>query len=154
MGEYAEMMLDGTCCCSCGEFLGDGDGFAVYCASCQPTENKQTKKIKPAKYKPQKIVSCLHVGCRKRFIDENAMKMHLRTFHIDKNALRQKQEKDKKLNAIRNAAPALLEALDDLLYGTFPDGVDDDGSGRIGFSDSCVKRYNKAKTAIKLARGE
>lgn len=112
MGDYAEMMLDGTCCCSCGEFLGGGDGFAVYCASCQPAENKQTKNIKPAKYKPQKIVSCLHVGCRKRFIDENAMKMHLRTFHIDKDALRQKQEKDKKLNAIRNAAPALLEALE------------------------------------------
>lgn len=32
MGEYAEMMLDGTCCAACGEFMGDGDGFASYCS--------------------------------------------------------------------------------------------------------------------------
>lgn len=31
---YAEMMLDGTCCSCCGEFLGDGDGFAMMCPSC------------------------------------------------------------------------------------------------------------------------
>jgi hypothetical protein len=33
MGEYAEMMLDGTCCAGCGEFMGGGDGFATYCSS-------------------------------------------------------------------------------------------------------------------------
>lgn len=32
MGEYAEMMLDGTCCAACGEYMGDGDGFASYCS--------------------------------------------------------------------------------------------------------------------------
>lgn len=32
MGEYAEMMLDGTCCEGCGEFIGDGDGFPRYCS--------------------------------------------------------------------------------------------------------------------------
>lgn len=35
MGEYAEMMLDGTCCNVCGEYLGsEGNGFPVTCKSC------------------------------------------------------------------------------------------------------------------------
>ena len=37
MGEYAEMMLDGTCCSQCGEFLfdgEDGDGLAMLCEAC------------------------------------------------------------------------------------------------------------------------
>lgn len=144
MGDYAEMMLDGTCCCSCGEFLGDGDGYAAYCASCQPVETLRSKKIKPAKYKSPKVVGCLHPDCRKKFIDEAAMRNHLRTFHIDKDALRKKQEKDKKLNNIRNSAPALLEALErivdcasEYLHMNFDDHVLDD-----------------AINAIKLARGE
>lgn len=32
MGEYAEMMLDGTLCECCGEFLGDSDGIPGYCS--------------------------------------------------------------------------------------------------------------------------
>lgn len=39
MGEYAEMMLDGTCCAQCGEFLDSGgDGFPVVCAACTDAE--------------------------------------------------------------------------------------------------------------------
>jgi hypothetical protein len=35
MGEYADMMLDGTCCCQCGEFLDSGgDGYPRLCAGC------------------------------------------------------------------------------------------------------------------------
>lgn len=40
MGEIAEMMLDGTMCALCGEFLRDGedgDGFPEYCEGCQAT---------------------------------------------------------------------------------------------------------------------
>lgn len=39
MGEIAEMMLDGTMCQLCGEFLfdgEDGDGIPMYCAACDP----------------------------------------------------------------------------------------------------------------------
>ena len=38
MGEYAEMMLDGTCCEGCGVFIGEGgEGFPRYCSpECQP----------------------------------------------------------------------------------------------------------------------
>lgn len=32
MGEYAEMMLDGTCCEGCGEFIGEATGFPGYCS--------------------------------------------------------------------------------------------------------------------------
>ena len=40
MGEYADMMLDGTCCSSCGELLGGPDdwadpaGYPRLCAAC------------------------------------------------------------------------------------------------------------------------
>lgn len=32
MGEYTEMMLDGTCCEGCGEYMGAGYGYARYCS--------------------------------------------------------------------------------------------------------------------------
>lgn len=36
MGEIAEMMLDGTMCCVCGEFLdGDEEGYPVTCEGCK-----------------------------------------------------------------------------------------------------------------------
>lgn len=57
MGEYAEMMLDGTYCQSCGEFLNggeDGEGFPMFCAGCQPKDggglfapNKKKKSNQP-----------------------------------------------------------------------------------------------------------
>jgi hypothetical protein len=37
MGEIAEMMLDGTLCEGCGEFLNEEPlGYPGYCFSCQP----------------------------------------------------------------------------------------------------------------------
>jgi hypothetical protein len=38
MGEYAEMMLDGTCCQQCGEYLGSDNGFPTSCPSCAGEE--------------------------------------------------------------------------------------------------------------------
>ena len=35
MGEYAEMMLDGTCCSGCGEFLDANTGYPVMCGACE-----------------------------------------------------------------------------------------------------------------------
>ena len=57
MGEAAEMMLDGTCCQSCGEYLHDGedgDGLPAFCAGCQPT----TKKVWTANKKKIKCPVC------------------------------------------------------------------------------------------------
>lgn len=40
MGEYAEMMLDGTLCEGCGCFLqGHGDGVPRYCKGCRKDRN-------------------------------------------------------------------------------------------------------------------
>ena len=40
MGEYAEMMLDGTCCQMCGEYLHNPEpwGIPSYCGSCAPAD--------------------------------------------------------------------------------------------------------------------
>lgn len=52
MGEIAEMMLDGTMCAGCGEFLNDGedgDGFPGYCSACAPDyEEPKPKSKRPA----------------------------------------------------------------------------------------------------------
>ncbi len=58
MGEYAEMMLDGTCCQCCGEFLNDGEdgeGFPMFCAGCQPSEAEEQKPRKKKKSNHPKI---------------------------------------------------------------------------------------------------
>lgn len=39
MGEIADMMLEGTMCAGCGEFLHDGEdgpGYPEYCETCKP----------------------------------------------------------------------------------------------------------------------
>lgn len=38
MGEIAEMMLDGTLCSICGEYLGESEGFPMVCDGCQGPE--------------------------------------------------------------------------------------------------------------------
>lgn len=43
MGEYAEMMLDGTCCSSCGDYLGGDDGFPIQCESCRRAERSEPR---------------------------------------------------------------------------------------------------------------
>jgi hypothetical protein len=59
MGEYAEMMLDGTCCSSCGEFLDvDGlasgsfepSGYAQMCASCRRAERSEPRVARFDRY--------------------------------------------------------------------------------------------------------
>lgn len=52
MGEIAEMMLDGTLCAGCGEFLGeDDDGIPAYCAGCAPEyEDEDASDYKPGMF--------------------------------------------------------------------------------------------------------
>jgi hypothetical protein len=41
MGEIADMMLDGTLCQHCGEWMGegrDGEGYPQCCDGCRPWE--------------------------------------------------------------------------------------------------------------------
>lgn len=52
MGDIADMMLDGTMCQGCGEFLCDGEdgpGYPGYCSSCQPRQSKPKKQHKSGK---------------------------------------------------------------------------------------------------------
>jgi len=61
MGDIADMVLEGQMCQTCGEILGNGNGFPTFCSSCKAEQNrsKQTqvkkvacpicnKKVKPA----------------------------------------------------------------------------------------------------------
>jgi hypothetical protein len=48
MGEIAEMMLDGTMCAGCGEWLhdgNDGDGFPGYCSGCAPDYDDDQPRV-------------------------------------------------------------------------------------------------------------
>lgn len=58
MGEYAEMMLDGTCCEGCGEYLGNGDGFPQYCSpECAGGRDALVRKKAPPR-----PYDCRHCG--------------------------------------------------------------------------------------------
>ena len=56
MGEIAEMMLDGTLCQQCGEFMGDECGYSRTCKGCS-SDAKQalTKASCPRCHKRVKI---------------------------------------------------------------------------------------------------
>lgn len=50
MGEWAEMMLDGTMCQVCGEFMGGaGGGFPMTCAGCSGRPARAKKAAPKAK---------------------------------------------------------------------------------------------------------
>ncbi len=42
MGEIAEMMLEGTLCQQCGEFMGDACGYPRTCQGCKREDRKLT----------------------------------------------------------------------------------------------------------------
>lgn len=80
MGDIADMMLDGTMCAGCGEWLHDGedgDGFPGYCEACQPdfTSTRRERAHKPR----AKNVPCPH--CNKSFSSAYALGMHAAAKH-------------------------------------------------------------------------
>ena len=61
MGEIADMMLDGTMCSSCGEWLhggADGDGYPKMCRGCQKESNIETHTRKQAMEKKMACPTC------------------------------------------------------------------------------------------------
>lgn len=44
MGEIAEMMLDGTLCQQCGQFIGRPCGYPVTCDDCRKGAAKRPKR--------------------------------------------------------------------------------------------------------------
>ena len=51
MGTYADMMLDGTCCSSCGDYLGLESSYPVRCSDCEA-------ETLPEVLEDEKKVSC------------------------------------------------------------------------------------------------
>lgn len=91
MGEIAEMMLDGTLCAGCGEFLdGDGEGFPRYCskqcaAGCGMTYTPSSARARKAarinrdRQRGDKWFQCSK--CSKRFRYASAVSQHERDAH-------------------------------------------------------------------------
>lgn len=52
MGEYADLMLEGDCCSTCGEYLGDGDGYPRQCGPCEDEAPVFNPKAPPPPAKP------------------------------------------------------------------------------------------------------
>lgn len=49
MGEIADMMLDGTLCEQCGDYLGSGNDFPTICKSCEEELKREKRKNKAKK---------------------------------------------------------------------------------------------------------
>ena len=91
MGEYAEMMLDGTCCACCGELLGgpmdwdDPQGFPGLCPSCAESEREfEVANERPIEPSTSYLTRRKSFGCSlcdRWFGSKNAAKQHLRDKH-------------------------------------------------------------------------
>lgn len=77
MGEISEMMLDGTLCEGCGDFLGDGDGIPQYCASCAPSQDDGITRTKDGQQRPSKI-NCPNCG---KLVKKTGLEDHQRDVH-------------------------------------------------------------------------
>lgn len=83
MGDIADMMLDGTLCQMCGEFMGsEGDGFPIVCGGCQATQDVDEFGISLDEPTPQKTkkpkVSCQICGKKVKKI---GLGQHLKDVH-------------------------------------------------------------------------
>ena len=70
MGEYAEMMLDGTMCAQCGVYIGRDNGFPEYCGNCQKENHRDENPVR-----------CTFKGCKKRFKTPEAAAQHSKDKH-------------------------------------------------------------------------
>lgn len=76
MGEIADMMLDGTLCACCGEYLGCDDGYPVYCAGCEP---EFIPKPDPLPAKRGRDTPCKR--CGKMLCGQFALQQHIKDKH-------------------------------------------------------------------------
>lgn len=89
MGEYAEMMLDGTLCECCGEYIGRSTGFPGYCSR-QCAEDRGyhdaiERNLGAALAQPDHKCPT----CSKGFRSHKAMRDHMATLGHDPGDLRQ-----------------------------------------------------------------
>lgn len=79
MGEYAEMMLDGTCCECCGEYIGLDGGFPQYCSKKCAVARGAYWPLK--KDKPSRKTRCPECG---KNVKIAGLKDHMRDMHGSK----------------------------------------------------------------------
>lgn len=79
MGDYADMMLDGTCCQICGQVMNysGGGGFPATCVSCQRDGKKSRRK--PPKVRRVKAFTC--DVCNRKFTTEQGLMAHDEKVH-------------------------------------------------------------------------
>ncbi len=74
MGEIAEMMLDGTMCQVCGEFMdGEPAGYPMTCGGCE-SDDDEPEFV--GDLREPKTVACPHVGCERMFRSRQAAGQH------------------------------------------------------------------------------
>lgn len=78
MGEYADYMLNGDDCQSCGEYLGSGSGFPRNCASCEARERQITSSSVVTVTKSKKF---LCPCCGRKFANGNTRAHHFYDAH-------------------------------------------------------------------------
>jgi len=71
MGEVAEMMLDGTLCEGCGEYLGYPVGYPRYCSGCAKDQHAPVSAPKNFRCKQ----------CGKRFDSPDSKDQHIKDKH-------------------------------------------------------------------------
>ena len=79
MGEIAEMMLDGTLCAGCGDFLGEDAGYACYCPGCQPKPRTKAKPPQTQQWREERTIPCPE--CGKKFARKWSMRQHRNMKH-------------------------------------------------------------------------
>ena len=83
MGEIAEMMLDGTMCQVCGEFMGFSVGYPVTCTGCQPEGDEilgAVSRVVTAGI-TKRTMECSELDCHRKFTTHTAYLQHWRAKH-------------------------------------------------------------------------
>ncbi len=65
MGEIADMMLDGTLCEGCGEFMGGTAGYVRRCRACAKDAPRHAAPVA----RPEKAAKRVPCPCGKRFVN-------------------------------------------------------------------------------------
>jgi len=78
MGDVVDMMLDGTLCASCGEYLGEACDYPRYCHGCQKDQRAIAHKAVLSRRKEIKKVQC---ELCKRWVKSIGLADHNRDAH-------------------------------------------------------------------------
>lgn len=76
MGEIADMMIDGTMCQVCGEFMGDPVGYPLTCGGCKSRGDDPNDFQQDVNAKDPKTVPCPEPLCERKFRSRQAAAQH------------------------------------------------------------------------------